>query len=865
MLPGNRLSFNAFTQVQMHNLFRVIVILTVACVATVPSIVVGHDSKADSGKPAPVPKPAPQETSVIIVSERALVGPNSAVQVRGGRLFLPVASIAQALGDTFSSDSNLRSVTIRRQNGTVAVFNASLNEVRENGALVLTVSGSADLVFPPTPNELMLPAEIVAALLDVTVRRDQNNAIVISRKGMPASTIRTGAKHAPWEIFQIEYDYNYSRYTTVGDHNLVLRGTGRVGDARLSFIANSSLGVSHNSSRPTLEGGTVRLDRPNGQSFIGGEFGTGTDVEFLSAAVRGGMVQLPLHRVRIDFFGGQTTSGTGEIPSISNPENLRRNPYSSLGFNYDTKIFGAIATTANQASHQDFTLSGGAMHFDGLNRKGDLVAGGLKYISGRNRLQADVAAGQFSGVDRAGTRTSGTDIAINLTGSYQLTEQLVMQGRYAYVGQGFLSPQSGLHEPTSLIAGGMSWQPRRWVTASLSASTATTPGRAGQFNRYLTGSLSLAPDNALPALFISHTQSGTTQLRSSAFTLITATKKFQRWNMFFNGSRIKTFGDTALNAQLGGNIRINEWNTFEVSQALGSHGLLSGMATWQVSNLFHNRLAFTGGLGYAKSDSASFHTTEHLSGTLKLPRNSTLQVTYLKTQTGTTALLSLHGLFFSNKRAERAINGPLADLNSYASVYGRVYQDVNLNGRFDPGVDQPQANAQVRVDGSRYVVSDVSGNFRIESVTRGEHSVYLDLLSVRADLTLLDNTQQSITIDSTRDVIVDFRVVRTGRISGVVWLDLNDNGKLDETEQVLPDVRVVTGSGRDTLTDDKGYFIIGDLPPGEHIVLLDEKTIPEQTRSLTGSQTIKVAAGNETTTSFPVAPLPDQIKKFPRE
>jgi hypothetical protein len=95
-------------------------------------------------------------------------------------------------------------------------------------------------------------------------------------------------------------------------------------------------------------------------------------------------------------------------------------------------------------------------------------------------------------------------------------------------------------------------------------------------------------------------------------------------------------------------------------------------------------------------------------------------------------------------------------------------------------------------------------------------------------------------------------------------MDLNNNGRLDETEQPLPDVRVVTGSGRDTLTDDKGYFIIGDLPPGEHIVLLDEKTIPEQTRSIAGSQTVKVAAGNETTTTFPVTPLPDQIKKFPK-
>ena len=799
-----------------------------------------------------------QETSVIIVNERTLVGPNSAVQLRGGRLFLPVATIAQALGDTFSSDANSRIVTIRRQTGATAIFNAPLNEVRENGAVILTVSGTADLIFPPNQNELMLPAEIVAALLDVTVRRDERNAIVITRKGIQAETIRPGAKQARWELFQIEYDYNFTRYSESGDHSLVIRGTGRVGDARLSFIANSAMGVTGSSTRPSLQGGTVRLDRPNGQSFVGGEFGTGTDIEFLSAAVRGGLVQLPLHRVRLDFFGGQTTSG---IPKTS----LNLNSFAPLAFRYDTNIFGAIATTATEATRQrDFTLSAGAMHFGGSSRKGDLVAGGLKYITGLNRFQADFAVGRFSGVNRDGTLTNGTGTAATLTGSYHLTDEVLLQGRYAYVGETFLSPQSGIHAPTNAVAASVSWQPRRWFTAGLSGSTATTPGGRSDFNRYVTASLSLAPENSFPALFISHTQSGTTQLRNAQFTLITATKRFNRWHMFFNGSRIKTFGDTALNAQFGGNIRINEANSLEVSQAIGSKGLLTGMATWQLSNLFHNRLMFSAGLGYTRSNTAPFQTSQHLSGSLKLPRNTTLQFSYLKTQTGTTALLSLSGLFFSSKRAERAINGTLADVNSYAAVSGRVYQDVNLNGRFDPGIDQPQANARVRVDGNRYVVSDVNGNYRIDSIARGDHAVYLDLLSVRADLTLLDNTQQLITFDSNRDVLVDFRVVRTGRISGVVWMDVNNNGRLDEMEQPLPDVRVVTGSGRDTLTDEKGYFNIGDLPPGEHIILLDEKTIPEQTRSIAGSQTVKVAAGNETVTTFPVGPLPDQIKKFPK-
>src|SRR6185369_11695318 len=119
----------------------------------------------------------------------------------------------------------------------------------------------------------------------------------------------------------------------------------------------------------------------------------------------------------------------------------------------------------------------------------------------------------------------------------------------------------------------------------------------------------ITPESSMPSLFISHTQSGTTQLRNSAFTLITSTKKFQRWNLFVNASRIKTFGNTALNAQVGGNIRLNEWNTIEMNQSVGSHGLLSGMATWRVSNLFNNRLGFSGGLGYTKSDNAALHTS----------------------------------------------------------------------------------------------------------------------------------------------------------------------------------------------------------------------------------------------------------------
>src|ERR1043165_3583748 len=180
------------TATKRHKLPRLSFLCFVCLLVAHTALAIG----SDAAKPAP-PKPAAsQDTSVIIVNERTLVGPNSAAQLRGGRLFLPVASIAQALGDTFSSDSTLRIVTIRRQNGTTAIFNAALNEVRENGALVLTVSGTADLVFPPTPKGVVPPADMFSPLFAVIFRRDKTPPIVINQKVLKADTIRSGAKHA---------------------------------------------------------------------------------------------------------------------------------------------------------------------------------------------------------------------------------------------------------------------------------------------------------------------------------------------------------------------------------------------------------------------------------------------------------------------------------------------------------------------------------------------------------------------------------------------------------------------------------------------------------------------------------------------
>jgi hypothetical protein len=833
-------------------------------------------ARAGEGKNGPGPQPIPAaapgngqpSSTLIVVNGKPLTGPNSSAQQRGGRLFLPVAAIATALGDAIQSDPTARLVTVRRQNGIVADFSALLNQVRESGSVTLTVSNTADLVFPPAVEELMLPVEIVSTLLDVSVRRDEGQAIEIARGGAGAETVRAGTRDAKWELFQVDFDYNLNRYSSFSSHNLSLRGTGRIGANRFTFLTDLTGGAGITTRPVTLHGGNFRLERPNGQSFAAGDFGTGTELQFMSATVRGAAAELPLGPVRFNAFGGRTISGVvallplNGVPIIGEEPIKPRSPLA-----YDTNMLGASVTVGSSAASpngQDLIFSGGAMHFSGPNRRGDLATGSLRYAAGRTRLQADLAAGTFAGISRDQVQVDGVDTALSVAGSFQVTDDLIAQGRYVRVGANFLSAQNGLQDPITLAAGGLTWKPKEWLTTSVSVSNATRPGLARDFNRYVTGTLNLTPGRRWPTIFFSHTGSSTPQLRNAAFTLASATKEFTRFRLFVNATRVKTFGPAALNAQTGVGFRVSESNTFEFSQGMGNNGLLNGSATWQMAGLFNRRLSLSGGLGYQRSGNSPFRTTEQLSASLRLPRQTAIQVSYLQSQTGPTLLLSTRGLLFSSRHAEQAVNGPVAAVAQYGAVTGRVYQDVNLNGRFDPDTDTPQADVKVRVDGTRYVMTSADGIYHLDSVERGDHAINLDLLSVRADLTMLDGAEQNVSLQSARDSVVDFRLVRTGRLSGVVWQDLNANGRVDDGEPLLSDIRVVTASGRDTLTDANGYFMIGDLPPGEYVVLIDEKTLPELTRSLTGSLTIKIQAGAETgDVLFPVTVIPAEVKRFP--
>lgn len=811
---------------------------------------------------------APAQGMVIEVNGRALAGPFSSPQQRGAHLFLPFTSIAKAFGDSVAADPKSGDVELQRQTGESVKLDLGLRQVRENGSSVLTFSEEYALELPPRVEELMLPVELASAMLGASIHVDSSAGVVRVTRGTKADAAlasQTPSRRGGFEIYNLDYEYALNSYGQYRSYGLTLRSTGRLGGGRYSLVTNSASGGGSGGFGP-LRGGTFTFEGAGGRRFVAGDLGIGPDLEFFSTSLRGGLAQLNVGGARLTAFAGRVASGSQPFSALLDTEaQAAQKAGRTKGLGFDTTVFGAYATfgaTGKQVgAGGSWLFSAGAMHFGG-KRDGDVLSAGSSYSTARGRLQGDVAFGRFKGFGQSGESVEGAAAAADVSGSYEVSGGLSVQGRYAYTGKNFLGPQAGLFPPARQATLGVNWRPSEWFSASVSGGLIKRLDTPGPAERNLVATVSLNPGGSLPSLFVSHTRISTAKIPNGSYTALSASKEFSRLRAFFNAARVQTLGPAVTSLQGGADVRLGEGRLL-VTQSFGSRGAKGGTAEWQSAGLFRGRVGLVGGLGYSRSDGPQLVLTQKASASVQLPRQTTLQLTYSHSHAGTQFQISLRGSIIRRPEAALMASVPVAEMKRYGSVYGRVYQDTNLNGRYDPGTDQPQANVRVRLDGNLYAVSDASGLFRIDEVLAGDHQAYIDLLTVRADLTMLDGGRQQVTLQTGQDAVVDFKLERTGRASGTVWLDQNGNGVMDEGEQPLADVRVVSGSGRDTLTDENGAFTLGDLPPGQHVLLIDEKTLPDGTKSRAGSITVYVNGGKETAgANLPVIPVPPVVKRF---
>jgi uncharacterized repeat protein (TIGR01451 family) len=102
------------------------------------------------------------------------------------------------------------------------------------------------------------------------------------------------------------------------------------------------------------------------------------------------------------------------------------------------------------------------------------------------------------------------------------------------------------------------------------------------------------------------------------------------------------------------------------------------------------------------------------------------------------------------------------------------------------------------------------------------------LITNRVIVTGTDRRGAKLSASDTADISLSGDVMeRKGKIKGSVFVDANENGMKNADETGLEGVSLVMENGERVTSDDDGSFIFDEVKPGEHLVALDERQLPD--------------------------------------
>jgi hypothetical protein len=102
------------------------------------------------------------------------------------------------------------------------------------------------------------------------------------------------------------------------------------------------------------------------------------------------------------------------------------------------------------------------------------------------------------------------------------------------------------------------------------------------------------------------------------------------------------------------------------------------------------------------------------------------------------------------------------------------------------------------------------------------------LITNKVTVTGTDRRGVKLSDTDTADISLTGDVMeRKGKIKGSVFVDANENGMKNADESGLGGVSLVMENGERVTSDVDGSFIFDEVKPGEHLVALDERKLPD--------------------------------------
>ena len=150
--------------------------------------------------------------------------------------------------------------------------------------------------------------------------------------------------------------------------------------------------------------------------------------------------------------------------------------------------------------------------------------------------------------------------------------------------------------------------------------------------------------------------------------------------------------------------------------------------------------------------------------------------------------------------------------------------DINNNGFFDYE-DNVVPDIEVILDGSRRAKTNKNGDYTFSFIKRGEHTVFLDLGCMPAEIGP-ERRKYAVSTEFLGRTQADFALEELGSIEGVIFYDKNGTGEQEQGERGVSNI-VVKINGSLTTTNEQGKYRVANLASGTYSIAV--KLLPPET------------------------------------
>lgn len=159
-------------------------------------------------------------------------------------------------------------------------------------------------------------------------------------------------------------------------------------------------------------------------------------------------------------------------------------------------------------------------------------------------------------------------------------------------------------------------------------------------------------------------------------------------------------------------------------------------------------------------------------------------------------------------------------------IKGRVFLDKNGNGILDDG--EGGIGDIAIVAGPNDVITNDDGTF--ETKVRAQKAlVSVNVSTLPSGYVFTTVSAQEFRTDKKKEVEINFGLAPQSGIAGVVFYDINGNGKYDKADISVPRVRILLDGGKTVkTTSTTGYYYFPNATSGEHTLLLDLSSVPKE-------------------------------------